>query len=110
MPKKKIEHTDGLGPHELKKIHSACRLVWQRCHARRLVQKRCTGADGFYYCEECTQRIPLMKIDHITPVGSIYDDGYIRRLFCPSSGLQGLCHKCHVAKTRADKLAAQCPV
>jgi len=101
--KRKILGTDGFGPHELKKVHAACRQVWQRCHARKLVQKRCTGDDGYYYCQACKERTPKLTIDHIEAVGSLKDDGYIKRLFCPSVGLQGLCHPCHLIKTSDDK-------
>lgn len=100
--KKKIEKCDGLGPHEIKKIRSAIRLVWHRSHARRLVVLRCTGKDGFARCEKCKDPTPALKIDHRQNVGDV-DGGFIERLFCPSSGLQGLCKKCHDAKTKLER-------
>lgn len=104
MAKKKIEKTDGLGPHEIKKIRSALRLVWHRSHSRRLVVLRCTGEDGFTYCEKCKKRTPQLKIDHIKNVGEV-DEGFLKRLFIPSKHLQGLCHPCHKIKTKAERAA-----
>lgn len=105
MAKKKSPQTDGLGPRELEKISSALRQVWYRCHARKLSIKRCTDTDGFTVCELCKERTPKLKIDHIIPVGSIKNEGCILRLFCPSSGLQGLCHTCHKKKTKLETQA-----
>jgi len=102
MAKKKIEHTDGLGPHERKKLNQACRQVWYRTHSRNLVKKRCRGEDGFQYCEQCKERTPKFTVDHILPAGPIDSPGYLVRLFCPSSQLQGLCDSCHKEKTRAE--------
>lgn len=101
--REKIKALDGLGPYEKKKIRSALRLVWQRSHSRRLVLKRCTGEDGFYYCEICLNKTPALKVDHITACGDL-DDGLIERMFCPSSKLQGLCVFCHRAKTKMERL------
>jgi hypothetical protein len=102
MTKKKIARTDGLGPFEVKKIRSAIRLVWHRSHARRLVVLRCTGKDGFTYCEKCKKRTPQLKIDHIEAVGEV-NGGFIKRLFCPSKKLQGICKTCHDSKTREER-------
>lgn len=101
--KKKIEYTDGLGTHERTKISSAIRQVWQRCYARRLAVKRCTREDGFQYCEKCGIKTPGAKIDHINQVGPVSEPGFIERLFCPSSGLQALCKKCHAEKTKLER-------
>lgn len=102
MAKKKLEHTDGLGPLEIKKIRSAMRLVWHRSHARKLVVKRCKKDDGFSYCEACGQMTPELKIDHVVQVGDV-DGGFLGRLFCPSAELQGLCKECHRKKTREER-------
>lgn len=104
MKRKKIQHTDGLGPHEVKKIRSALRLVWHRSHARKLAVTRCTGKDGFTFCEACFEKTPKLKVDHIKACGDV-DAGFLKRLFCPSSELQGLCKKCHDAKTKAERKA-----
>lgn len=101
MPKK-LAPTDGLGPLEIKKIRSAVRLVWHRCHARKLVVKRCTGLNGFLFCEKCFDQVPKIKIDHIKNVGDV-DAGFITRMFVSSDKLQGLCTKCHNEKTRKER-------
>lgn len=100
--RKKIEKTDGLGPLEVKKIRTALRLVWHRSYARALVVKRCTNAKGFFVCEKCETLTPVLKIDHIEACGDV-DDGYIRRLFCSSDKLQGLCNDCHKEKTKLER-------
>lgn len=107
MPKKK-KHAkcDGLGPREIEEIRKAIRLVWSRSLARSLVVKRCTGSGGFLRCEQCLRKVPKIAIDHIERVGAV-DGGFIARLFCPSTGLQGLCHECHGAKTKQERAAAR---
>ena len=105
MPKKeKAKRIDGLGTYEITKISSAVRQVWQRSLARQIAVKRCTQSDGFLKCEHCGVVAPKIKIDHIIPVGSL-KDGFMERLFCPSTGLQGLCNDCHKAKTKLDNQA-----
>lgn len=100
--KRRLQKTDGLGPLEIKKIRQALRLVWQRSHARKLVVVRCTDKAGFTFCEQCKERTPNLKIDHVQKVGDV-DGGFITRLFVPSHGLQGLCHPCHNAKTKLER-------
>lgn len=99
--KKKLQKMDGLGPYEKKKIREALRQVWHRSQARKLVVLRCTGKDGFTYCEKCQERTPKLKIDHIRPIGEV-DPGFIERLFIPSKKLQGLCPDCHKPKTNKE--------
>lgn len=102
MSREKVKPTDGLGPLEIKKIRAAVRLVWQRSHARRLVIKRCTDKDGYLWCEECHEMTPVLKVDHTVQVGDL-DDGYIPRMFVPSSGLRGMCADCHRKKTAEER-------
>lgn len=102
MKSKKLTKSDGLGPYEIKKVRSALRVVWQRSHARLLVVLRCTDAHGFARCEQCGHRTPKLKVDHIEPCGEL-NGGYLKRLFCPSSQLQGLCHNCHCLKTKVER-------
>lgn len=102
MGKRKLANTDGLGPREIARVRAAIRLVWHRCYARKLAVIRCVGEDGFSYCEGCKQRSPKVFIDHIVTVGDL-DGGFIKRLFCPSCGLQGLCKACHDAKTKLER-------
>lgn len=102
MAKKKIVKTDGLGPHEIKRIRTAIRKVWHQSYARKLCVDRCVGRGGFSYCEKCKKRSPKVFIDHIENVGDV-DSGFIERLFCPSKGLQGLCKQCHDKKTKEER-------
>ena len=104
MGKKKRIKTDGLGPYEIQKIRAAIRLVWHRSYARSIVVKRCVGKDGFSYCEnkKCGKRAPKIFIDHIVRVGDL-NGGFIKRLFTPLKNLQGLCKKCHDAKTKEER-------
>ena len=100
--KKKKEQVDAYTPATKAKVRSAIRQVWSFSHSRRLVVKRCTDADGFQVCEECGKRVPKIQVDHIIPVGDI-EKGGIKRMFCPSKGLRGLCPACHRIKTKQDK-------
>lgn len=104
--RQKAQKIDGLGTRELSLIHSAVRQVWQRGRSRALVIKRCTGKDGFLRCESCKKKTPQIKVDHIEAVGQVGGPNYIQRMFVPSAQLQGLCKKCHGAKTRAEKQVA----
>lgn len=106
MKNKKLKPTDGLGPLEIKKIRTALRLVWHRSRARKLCVDRCVGKDGFAVCEKCKKKTPALKVDHIIPCGAV-DGGFIDRLFCPSSELQGFCKQCHDEKTALEKRAAK---
>ncbi|CAN5426506.1 hypothetical protein BH11ARM1_BH11ARM1_14260 [soil metagenome] len=103
MAKKPKQITDGYGPEERKRIHSAIRQVWQRCTARRIAARRCALPGDFSRCEVCTAMVPKIHIDHIVPAGTIADAGFVERLFCPSSGLQGMCPTCHKAKTAVER-------
>lgn len=96
---------DGLGPEEVKRIRAAIRQVWHWSHAKRLVVKRCARQGGYAECEKCRELVPKVYIDHIEAVGAL-DAGFIARLFCPSTGLQGLCKECHNAKTKWERQMA----
>lgn len=100
--RKKLEKCDGLGALEKKKIRTALRLVWHRSHSRKLVVERCTDKNGYTWCEGCGKRTPKLKVDHLTACAEV-DAGFIARLFCPSAELQGLCPRCHNAKTKAER-------
>lgn len=101
MPKKKVAKVDGLGPEDLKKLRSAIRKVWSWSYPRKLCVARATQEDGFSVCEGCHKIVAKVYPDHIIPVGNL-DSGFIERMFCPSTGLQALCKKCHGKKTRED--------
>lgn len=106
MAKKKIIKTDGLGPHEIKKIRAAVRQVWHRSHARKLCVDRAIGPHGFPVCEQCKKKVPKVHIDHIENVGDV-DHGFILRMFVPSKKLRALCKKCHDAKTKEERKRAK---
>jgi|ERR1019366_1216664 hypothetical protein len=108
MAKSKAPKIDGLGPDNLKRIHSAVRKVWQWSKPWQLAKKRCVGSDGFPRCEnpECPDRgkpVTKVTIDHVEPVGEVGGVNYIAKMFVPSSGLQGLCNCCHRTKTAIER-------
>lgn len=99
---KKEPPVDGLGPRDIKKIRSALRQVWSWSHPRKLVIKRCTGDDGFLYCEACNARAPKIHVDHMVNVGEV-NSGFIARLFVSSKRMTGLCVACHKVKTSGER-------
>lgn len=102
--KAKVPKIDGLSPADIAKIRTAIRQVWHWSYPRKLCVARCTGKDGFQKCEKCKKRAPKVFVDHIINVGDV-DGGFIARLFCPSSELQGLCAECHRLKTALERKA-----
>ncbi len=103
--KKKNAPTDGFGPKEIADVRKAIRLVWSRSFSRRLVVQRCTGEKGFLFCERCGERTPKIEVNHIETVGDL-DDGFLRRLFCSSYEMEGLCKSCHSEVTKEERKAA----
>lgn len=110
MAKKKDPPIDGLGSKQVKMIRKCLRQAWMwSSDARRIVLKRCkipNDPDGMSRCEnkKCKRRrVIAVKVDHIYKCGDVLDPGYIRRAFCPSEFLQGLCKKCHDKKTRKER-------
>ncbi len=93
---------DGLGPNDKRRLRIATRAVWRFSYSRKLCVDRATDSKGYGRCEKCNRRCPKVFVDHITPVGKL-DEGYLLRLFCPSPQLQGLCRKCHNAKTKEER-------
>ncbi len=109
--KPKEPKIDGLSAKDVKKLRAATRMVWHWSHPKKLVIARCTGPDGYQYCESSahrggpfdkSRRCPKVYVDHIEAVGDL-DGGYFERLFTPSKNLQGLCKKCHDKKTREER-------
>lgn len=110
MPKNKPEKVDGLSADDRKKLRSAIRQVWSWSYPRRLCVKRATDHEtGFATCEQCGKTVAKIYPDHIKPVGEL-SDGYIERMFCPSSELQALCSKCHARKTREERKGTHDPL
>lgn len=106
VKKQKPDKIDGLSPEDIARIRIAIRQVWSWSYPRKLCLKRCTKEDGFSYCEKCKVMCPKIKIDHIVAVGDV-NAGFIKRLFCPSSGLMALCSDCHNLKTREERKNAK---
>jgi hypothetical protein len=102
--KPKSVKIDGLGPEDIRRLRNAIRQVWRYSEAWKRVKKRSIGKDGFPFCEKCKAKVPKTYVDHVINCGDV-DDGYIRRMFVPSSGLQALCKRCHDKKTAAEKRA-----
>lgn len=103
--KKAARKVDGLGPHLESKIRSALREVWHRSEARKLVVARVALPNGYSRCEDpaCKgKRYPKVYIDHVVNVGAV-DEGFIKRMFVPSTELQALCKKHHDDKTKAER-------
>lgn len=96
---KKAPPTDGLGPKERKRLASVIREVWYQCHARKLAIKRCMDKEGFSVCSKCKQRTPRIQIDHLVAAGAVDSNGHIKRMFCSSMCLRGLCPECHTIVT-----------
>ena len=101
--RKKGEVVDGMSPDLERKYSSAIRKVWAWSPMRRLAVNRSKNEDGFPTCEQCGVTPPKVHVDHIVPCGNIMKPGFMKRLNCPSDGLQVLCPKCHRAKTKAER-------
>lgn len=104
MPKKKRPK------YNLKsKLTSALRKVWYYSPVRREVVKRCKVDSSTSRCEKCRRLVDKVQIDHIVPVAILtgWDNdwsGYINRLFCDVTGLQGLCEACHTKITKQQNI------
>ena len=100
---KKKEKLDGLSSDDLKKLSTAIRRVWAWSTPRRIAVKRCQNEEGFSICEQCKKLVAKIFIDHIIPCGAVDSEGFIERLYVPSTGLQALCKTCHAKKTRQER-------
>lgn len=100
-PPKKNILIDGLNPKDIHRIKSGLRKAWSWSYSKKLVMLRCTDKKGYAKCENCFKKCPKIFVDHIIPVGT-FDDDYIKRLFVPSTQMQGLCNLCHKFKTKTD--------
>jgi hypothetical protein len=95
---------DGLSLGDIEKLKKAIRKVWNWSQPRKLCLARAMHTDGFPRCEnpKCKQKkVAVVFADHIHAVGK-WDERYIERMFCPSTGLQALCNTCHKGKTKID--------
>ena len=63
-----------------------------------------------YQCSVCLKYFPdkEIQVDHTISAGSLKSgkdlEGFIERLFCEADGLTCMCKKCHLIKTKEDKL------
>jgi 5-methylcytosine-specific restriction endonuclease McrA len=63
-----------------------------------------------YHCNICKKWFPekQIQVDHIIPAGSLQCSsdlpGFVDRLFVEVDGLQTICEKCHLIKTKKDKI------
>lgn len=63
----------------------------------------------YFICADCGGKFLLKdcKVDHIKPIGQYFDfdftSGFIERLWCEYSNLQGLCKPCHDTKTKKER-------
>lgn len=105
MRGKKIKlPVDGLSSEDKAKLRSAIRRVWLwYAWPRKLVVKRCRLYRRIYRCEKCRSLEAKIHVDHIVPIGAVESVGYIDRLYVASTGLQGLCEKCHKTKTKEER-------
>lgn len=97
------------------KIRSALRKIWLYSPERRAAKSRCRVGIGKYRCEQCDKIVKKIEIDHLTPLGatpgsrlsssSTTWDGLINALFCPASGMRGLCNACHSEVTLKQRKA-----
>lgn len=88
------------------KIMSAARRIWLYSPMRKEALNRNKTDDGYHRCEKCRQLTEEVAIDHEPPVVPLsgWDswDNVFERMFCPSSALHKLCHKCHSKKTAEE--------
>lgn len=97
-------------PRSLKSsLMSAIGKVWMFYAPRLSVKKRCKNPDrtGWYFCEKCKADIQKVEVDHIVPVilpeeGFVDWNTYIASKFVTEENLMGLCHECHLAKSKEE--------
>lgn len=104
--KKMVEKIDGLNPKDLARLRASIRDCWRYSEPHKLVVKRCLLPNGFSKCEGCKKRVPKVFVDHVEVMGHVLGARYIERMFRPSKELQGLCKKCHDAKTATERKAS----
>jgi hypothetical protein len=93
---------DGLNKKDIEHIRRVTRQVWGWSWPKKRCIARAKDLEGFPRCEKCKKRVPRIHVDHIKPVG-LLDEGYFKRLYCPSTKLQALCLPCHKIKTKRER-------
>ncbi len=76
----------------------------------KMVNKATGRVAEHYKCAACLSSFPAkdVQVDHIRPVvclkqGFVDWDTYIKRMYVDSAGLQVLCKKCHLIKTKEER-------
>lgn len=99
---------------DIAKLVSKAREVHRQSEHYQAVKKSCKvpGKSGWFKCQTCHTEVEVIKIDHINPIGKQPDDliefgEWLRRLFCDSLNLQGLCNRCHSIKTKEERQAGK---
>lgn len=90
-------------------LMSAIGKVWMFWPARLAVKRRCknTSRIGWFNCEKCKADIQKVEVDHVTPTilpeeGFKGWDRYFEMKFVQEDQLMGLCHECHLEKSKAE--------
>jgi 5-methylcytosine-specific restriction endonuclease McrA len=99
-------------PRSLKsQLLSSIGKVWMYWPDRLAVKRRCKNPKrtGWFFCEQCKTDIQKVEVDHIVPVvlpeeGFKGWDVYLERKFVGEENLMGLCHECHLIKSKKEGL------
>lgn len=97
-------------PRSLKsQIMSAIGRVWMFYGPRLAVKRRCKNLErtGWFRCEKCQTDIQKVEVDHVIPSvlpeeGFVGWDKYFASKFVTEDQLMGLCHPCHLAKSKEE--------
>lgn len=97
-------------PRSLKSmLMSAIGKVWMYWGPRLAVKRACKNPDrpGWFKCSICKGDIQKVEVDHIQPVilpeeGFQGWDRYIESKFVGEEKLMGLCHDCHLKKSKEE--------
>lgn len=99
---------------DIAKLVSHSREVWRQSLNYQEAKRRCriAGKPGWFDCQLCDNEVEVIRIDHIQPIGKqpveiIQFGGWLDKLFCDASNLQGLCNACHKQKTKEERKRAR---
>ncbi len=97
------------------KLRNAARRLWLYSPERREAKRRAKAGAGYWRCEKCGAIRDKVEINHRWPCGPTPGsrkangatwDGFFARLFCPSDGLEIVCHECHLEITANQRLVS----
>ena len=93
---------------------SAIGKVWMYWPERLAVKHRCKNLNrtGWYKCERCQSDIQKVEVDHVIPTvlpeeGFKGWDKYLENKFVGREMLMGLCHECHLEKSKVENKKRQ---